>query len=104
MKATVQTAPPAMSDVELTRPITPLDKMEEENQYILVLTASIQQLNLETANVDLRESVTVSPGRDAFQNPHMVAVFLGPTRRVISSQGTTVVELKDITDLMLQTD
>ena len=30
----------------------------------------------------------------------MVAVFLGPTRRAISSQGATVEELEDIMDLM----
>ena len=85
MEATTQTASPAMSDVELTGPITPLGRMEEENWYVLVITASIWQLNLVTAYVDLRELVTSSPGRDAFQNPCMVAVFLGPTRRAISS-------------------
>ena len=37
----------------------------------------------------------VSPGRDAFWNPRMVAFFLGPTRRVISSQGATVKELEE---------
>ena len=89
MEATTHTASPAMSDVELTRLITPLDRTEEENWYVLVITTLIWQLNLETANVDLRESVTASPGRDAFCNPHMVAVFLGPTRRAISSQGAT---------------
>ena len=100
MEATTQTASPTMSNVELTRPITPPDRMEEENQYVLVITTSVLQLNLETANVDLRKLVTASSGRDAFQNPRMVAVFLGPTRRVISSQGTTVEELEDIMDLM----
>ena len=84
-----------MSGVELTRPITPPDRMEEENQYVLVITASIRQLNLETANVDLEESVTASPGRDAFQNPCMAAVFSGPTRRAISIQGATVKELEE---------
>ena len=93
MEATTQTASPAMSNVELT--ITPLDRMEEENWYVLVITASIWQLNLENANVDLGELVTALPGRDAFQNSRMAAVFLGPTRRVISSQGTTVKGLED---------
>ena len=95
MEATTQTASPAMSNVELTRPITPLDRTEEENQYVLVITASIRQLNLETAGVDLPELVTASPGRGAFWNPHMVAVFLGPARRAISGQGTTVKELEE---------
>ena len=100
MEATTQTASPTMSDIELTGPITPPDRMEEENWYMLVVTTSIWQLNLETADVDLGESVTASPGRDAFQNPCMAAVFLGPTKMVISSQGATVEELEDITDLM----
>ena len=95
MEATTQTASPAMSGVEQTRPITPTDRTEEENQYILVITTSIWQLNLETTDVDLRELVTASPERDAFQNPLMAAVFLGPTRRVLSSQSTTVKELEE---------
>ena len=95
MEATTQTASPAMSDVKLTRCITPPDRTEEENQYILVTTASIRQLNLGCANNDLRESATAPPGRDAFQNLHMVAVLLGPTRRAISGQGATVKELEE---------
>ena len=95
MAAATQTTSPAMSGVELTRPITPADRMEEENWYVLVITALIRQLNLGTTSVDLWESVTASPGRGAFWNPCMVAVFLGPARRVISSQGTIVKELEE---------
>ena len=95
MEATTQTASPAMSNVELTGPITPPDRTEEENWYVLVVTASILQLNLETANVDLGQPVTASPGRDAFWNPRMAAVFSGPTRKAISSQGATVKKLED---------
>ena len=95
MEATTQTASPAMSGVELTRPITLLDRTEEENWYILVVTTLIRQLNLETTGVDLGESVTVSPGRGAFQNPCMAAVLLEPARRVISSQGAIVKELEE---------
>ena len=95
MEATTQTASLAMSDVELTRCITPPDRMEEQNQYVLIITTSISQLNLGTANDDLGKSATAPPGRDAFWNPCMVAVLLGSTRRVISSQGTTVKELKE---------
>ena len=95
MEATTQTASPAMSGVELTRPITPPDRIEEENWYMLVVTALIRQLNLETNGIDLGEKVTVLPGRDAFWNPGMVAVLLGPARRVISSQGTIVKELEE---------
>ena len=42
MEATTQTASPAMSDVELTGHITPPDRMEEENQYVPVITALIR--------------------------------------------------------------
>ena len=75
MEATTQTASPAMSGIELTGPITPPDRMEEENWYVLVITTLIRQLNLETAGVDLRELVTALPGRGVFWNPHRTAVF-----------------------------
>ena len=78
--------------------------MEEENWYILVITTSIRPLNLGTANDDLRELVTASSGRDAYWNPCMVAIFLGPTRRAISHQGMTVEELEDIMDLVGRTN
>ena len=95
MEATTQTASPTMSGVELTRHIAPLDRTEEENQYVLVITASIRQLNLETSGVDLGGSVTTLPGRGNFQNPHMAAVLPGPARRAISGQGTIVKELEE---------
>ena len=95
MEASTQTASPAMFDVELTRCITPLDRTEEENKYTLVITSLIRQLNLGTANDDLGESATALPGRDAFQNPNMMAVLSGPTRRAIRSQGATVKELEE---------
>ena len=84
-----------MSGVELTRPITPLDRTEEENCYVLVVTALIRQLNLETTSVDLGELVTASPARGAFKNPYMVAVLSGPARRAISGQGAIVKELEE---------
>ena len=95
MEATTQTASHTLSRVELTRPITPPDKMEEENQYVLVITASIRQLNLETTSVDLGELVAASPRRGAFQNPHMAAVLPGPARRAISGQVAIVKELEE---------
>ena len=77
MEATTQTTSPTVSGVELTKPITPPDRMEEENWYVLVVTTLIRQLNMETTSVDLGESVTASPGRGAFQNPCIVAVLSG---------------------------
>ena len=95
MGATIHTASPAMSSVELTRPITPLDRTEEENWYVLVVTTLIRQLNLETTGVDLGDLITASLGRGAIWNLCMVVDFLEPTRRVISSQGATVKELEE---------
>ena len=95
MEATTQIASPTMSEVELTRPITPPDRTEEENWYVLVITTLIRQLNLETTGVDLRESVTAMPGSGAFKNPHMAAVLSGPARRAISGQGAIVKELEE---------
>ena len=83
-----------MSGVKLTSPLTSLDGMEEENQYVLVVTTSIRQLNLETTGIVHREIVTASPGRSVFQNPHMVAVLSGPARRAISDKGAIVKELE----------
>ena len=96
IEAATQTASTTMSRVELTSPISPLDQIEEEKWYVLVVTTSIRQLNLETTSVILRDTVTASPGRSAFQNPCMAAVLSGPVpaRRVISNQGTTVKELE----------
>ena len=75
MEAASQTASPAMTNVKLTGHITPPDRMEEESWYVLVITTSIRQLDLGTTDNDLGESVAVSPGRDAYQNPSMAAVF-----------------------------
>ena len=92
--ATNQTTLPAMSDVEPMRCITPLDGMEEENWYLLVITTSIRQLSLGSAGNDLRESSTAPPGGDTFQNPCMVAVLSGSTR-VAGYQGATMKELEE---------
>ena len=95
MEATTQTTCPTMSGVELTRPITPPDRTEEENWYVLVVTVSIRQLNWETTAVGLREMVTAPPRRSAFWNPCIAAVLSGPARRAISGQGTIVRELEE---------
>ena len=92
-EATTQTASPAMSHAELTGCITPLDRMEEENWYVLSVTALIRQLNLGSANNDFGESSTALPGRDSFQNPHMAAILSGSTRRAVSYQGANVKQL-----------
>ena len=70
-EATTQTASLATLDAEPTGCITPLDRIEEENWYMLVVTTSIRQLNLGSADNDLGKSSTALPGRDTFQNPCM---------------------------------
>ena len=75
IEAATQTTCPVMSDIKLTGCITPLDRTEEENQYVLVITISIRQLDFGTADDDLGESVTASPRRDVYWNPCMAALF-----------------------------
>ena len=100
MEAATQTTSPAMTNVELTGCIIPPDRTQEENQYVLVITASIRQLNLGTADDDLEELVTASPGQDDYWNPCRADVFSVPMRRAISHQGTTVEQLEDFMDLI----
>ena len=76
-KATTQTASLPVSCVELLRHITPPDGMEEENWYLLVITALIRHLSLGFTSNGLRESSTALPGGDTFWNPHMAAVLSG---------------------------
>ena len=98
MEAMTQTASPAATDIELARRITPPDRREEENWYVLVVTTSIEQLNLGTTDCNLIESGAAPPGGHTYQNPCMVAVFSVPAR-AISHQGSTVEELEDLMDL-----
>ena len=104
MEATTQTASLPVTNVELAECITPPGRTEEKNWYVLVVTTSIRQLNLGTADDDLMELVAASPGRDAYQNPHMAAVFPVPMRRAISHQGMTVEELDNLMDLVQWTN
>ena len=91
----LSTMPTTASVVELTSPIILPDQTEEERWYVLVVTASVRRLNLESTRVVLRDTVTTSAGGAAFQNPQMAAVLPGPVpgRRPISSQGAYVEEL-----------
>ena len=65
-EATTQTASLAASCLELLRHITPPGGMEEENQYLLVITTSIRQLNLGTVGDNFGESSAAPPGGDTF--------------------------------------
>ena len=92
IKAATQTASVTMSGVKLTSPITPLDQMEEEKWYMLVVTTLIRSLNLEMTGVVLGDMVATLSGGSAFQNPHIAAVLSRPIqpRGVISNQGATM--------------
>ena len=81
------TIPTTASVVELTSPIILPDQTEEERWYMLVVTALIRRLNLESTGVILGDMVTALAGGVAFQNPQMAAVLPGPIwgRRLISS-------------------
>ena len=95
IEAATQIASATISVVELTSPIILPDQTEEEKWYVLVVTASVMSLNLETTSVILRDTVTTSAGGGTFQNPHMAAVLPRPIqgRRVTSNQGATMKEL-----------
>ena len=84
-----------MSGVKLTSPITPPNQMEEEKQYVLVVTTLIRSLNLEMTGAILEDTVTALPGGSAFHNPCMVAVLSRPiqVRGAISNQGTIIKKL-----------
>ena len=86
-EASTQTASLAMSNVEQTGHISPPDRMEEENWYVLVITASIRQLDLGSADDDLGESSAAPPARDTFQNSCTAAVLSGSTITMVSCQG-----------------
>ena len=93
-EATTQTASPATTNVEPIRHITPPVGMEGENQYLLVVTASIGQLSLGSASDDLKESSTAPPRGDTFQNPCIAAV-LSESTRAVGYRGATMKELED---------
>ena len=88
IEAVTQIVPTTGSVVELTSPIVPSNKAEEERWYMLVVTALVRRLNLEATRVILRDTETTSARRVALQNP-------GPTRerKAIGNQGSTIEEL-----------
>ena len=93
-EATTQIVSPAANDVELIRHITPQDRMEEENWYLLVVMTSIRQLSLGSVGDDLRELSAAPPGGNTFQNPCMAAVLSGSTRAACYP-GATMKELEE---------
>ena len=90
-----QVIPTTGSVVKLAGPLAPSDQAEEERRCMLIVTASMGRPNLEATRVSLRDMVTASVGRVAFENLQMAAVLPGPTkgRKVVGNQDTTVQEL-----------
>ena len=68
-EATTQTVSLAMTDTETVRHTIPPVGTEGENWYLLVVTASIGQLSLESTGNGLEGSSTALHGGDIFQNP-----------------------------------
>ena len=68
MEATTQTISPAVANAEPIRHTTPPVGMEGENWYLLVVTALIGQLSLESASNSLEGSSTALCGGDTFCN------------------------------------
>ena len=66
IEVATQAASATMSGVSMTGPITPPDQVEEERQYVLVVTTLIRRLNLEMTGVILGDTVTVPPSKSAF--------------------------------------
>ena len=64
---------------------------------MLTVTASMGRLNLEATGVTLRDRVTASVGRVAFESPQMVATLPGPTkgRKAVGHQDATIEELAE---------
>ena len=62
----LSTIPTTALVVKLTIPIVMPDQTEEERWYMLVVTALIRRLNLESSGVILGDTVTASAGGVAF--------------------------------------
>ena len=93
-EATIHTTPPIAADVDTARCTTPPSGMERENWYLLVITASVEQLSLGPCGNNPEWFSTDSPRGNTFQNPWMAAIFSGTTKAV-SYRGATVKELKE---------
>ena len=93
-EATTQTTSLAATDMDTVRCVNPPFGMESKNQYLLVVTTSIEQLNLRPSSDNPEKSLTAPSKGKTFQNPWMAAVFSGSTLAV-NYKGATVKELED---------
>ena len=93
----LETAPHTASPVaeeDMTRCTTPPSGTKRESRYLLVITASVGQLNLGPSGNNHKRSTTDPLEENMFWNPGMAATFSGSTR-AISYGGATVKELNE---------
>ena len=83
-----------IAEEDLTRCTTPPSGTERENQYLLVVPASMGQLNLGPSGDDHKRSTADPHDENTFWTSWMAATFSGSTR-AISYGGTTVKELNE---------
>ena len=69
---------------------TPLPRTERENQYLFVITASVEQLNLGPGDNGPKRS----RAENMFQNPRMAATFPGSTKAT-SYEGAAIKKLDE---------
>ena len=93
LETTTHTASP-IAEEDVTRCTTPPSGTERENWYLLVITASVGQLNLGPCSNNHKRSTADAHDENTFWNPWMAATFSGSTRE-ISYGGTTVKELNE---------
>ena len=93
METTTHTTSSAAEE-DMTRYTTPPSGTEKENWYLLVITASVGQLNLGPGGNGPKRSRADIHDENTFQNPQMAATFPGSTR-AISYGGTIVKELDE---------
>ena len=93
METTTHTASP-IAEKDAARCTTPASGTEQENWYLLVVTASVWQLSLGPSGNNPERPTTDSHSGNMFQNPQMAAIFSGSTRAV-SYGSATMKELKE---------
>ena len=93
METTTHTSSP-IAEEDMTRCTTLPSGTERENQYLLLITASEGQLNLEPSGNNHERSTTDLLEENTFQNTQMAATFSGSTR-AIGYGGSTVKELNE---------
>ena len=89
-KATTHAASP-ITEEDMAECATPPTRTERGNPYLLVITASVGQLNLGPGGNNARR---FTPEGNAFQNLQMVATLTAHTRAVCYG-GTTIKELDE---------